>query len=253
MLAILFALFVWWFSTGVIFWMVSRGASRAEVVLSAPIALASAYALIWASGQAEPTAAYIGFSAAIALWGWFELAFLTGVITGPNRRPCPPGMTGAPRFLLAWGTLAHHEIALLLTAILLSLGTLSMPDHTGLWTFLVLFFARISAKLNVYLGVSNLSHEMMPGHLAHMKSYFANRRMNWLFPVSITCLTLAVGYWIERAVTAEGSGVGQVLLAALTALALIEHWLMVLPIRDAALWKWMTKREPSPPGVKPAD
>ena len=33
--------------------------------------------------------------------------------------------------------------------------------------------------------------------------------------------------------------VGYTLLASLTALALIEHWFMVVPIRDAELWKWM--------------
>jgi len=29
------------------------------------------------------------------------------------------------------------------------------------------------------------------------------------------------------------------LLAALSALALIEHWLMVVPLPDAKLWRWM--------------
>ena len=33
--------------------------------------------------------------------------------------------------------------------------------------------------------------------------------------------------------------VGFSLLAALSALALIEHWLMVVPLPDAKLWRWM--------------
>ena len=251
--AVLFALFVWWFSTGALFWAVSRGAGRLVVILTAPVAAGAAYGLIQAAAAPGAFAAYIGFGAAIVIWGWFELAFLTGVLTGPNRRPCPPGLSDSRHFLMAWGTLAHHETALLLTAIGLGAATWSAPEHTGLWTFLILFFARISAKLNVYFGVPNLSHEMMPAQIAHMKTYFANRRMNWLFPVSVTLLTMAIACWIERIVAADGPATGFVLLATLTVLALIEHWLMVLPIRDAALWQWMTRRNATPPGAEPAD
>ena len=252
-LAILFALFVWWFSTGAIFWMVSRGAGRAEVIFSFPLAAGATWGLVQAAGQPGVYSAYIGFSTAIVIWGWFELAFLTGMITGPNRRPCPPGMSGPRRFVLAWGTLAHHELALLATAILLGAATWNLPDHTGLWTFLVLFLARISAKLNVYLGVSNLSHEMMPDQLAHMKTYFSERRMNWLFPVSVSVLTMAIVCWIDRAIAAESGATGFILLTVLTVMALIEHWLLVLPVRDAALWNWMTKREAAPRGAEPAE
>jgi putative photosynthetic complex assembly protein 2 len=65
--------------------------------------------------------------------------------------------------------------------------------------------------------------------------------MNLLFPFSITLLMLAVGCWTERAYQAETavSAVGFTLLSGLTVLALIEHWLLVLPLRDAALWRWM--------------
>ncbi|MEM9060304.1 MAG: putative photosynthetic complex assembly protein PuhE [Pseudomonadota bacterium] len=252
-LAILFACFVWWFSTGAILWMVNRGASRSELILTAPIAAAALYALYAFAHQTGEAAAYGGFCSAIVLWGWFELAFLTGVITGPNRKPCPLGLKGTRRFLLAWGTIAHHEFALLLAALGLGWAVSSAPEQTGFWTFLILFFARISAKLNIYLGVPNLSHEMMPSALAHMKTYFAHRRMNWLFPVSITVLTFAIACWIERAVAAEDAGTGFVLLAALTTLALVEHWLMVLPVRDSALWSWITKRDAPGQGAEPAD
>ncbi len=256
-LAILAALFIWWFSTGAILWAVSRGAARAEVILTAPVAAGAFYALAWVAYQDGLLAACLGFGAAILIWGWFELAFLTGVITGPNTRPCPPGLNGPRHFVMAWGTIAHHELALLATAIGIGTLTWHAPDQTGLWTFLILFIARISAKLNVYLGVPNLSHEMMPGPVAHMKTYFANRRMNWLFPVSVTLLTFAMACWIERTIAAEtvGASAGFTLLATLTGLALLEHWLMVLPVRDAALWQWMTRDRDStgPAGTNPAD
>lgn len=253
-LAILAALFIWWFSTGAILWAVSRGAGRAEVILTAPVAAASLYVLAWSAQQGDLLAAYAGFGAAILIWGWFELAFLTGVITGPNTRPCPPGLNGPRHFVMAWGTIAHHELALLATVTAIGTLTWNAPDQTGFWTFMMLFLARISAKLNVYLGVPNLSHEMMPGAVAHMKTYFANRRMNWLFPISVMFLTFAMACWIERAY-ASADSTGFTLLATLTALALLEHWLMVLPIRDAALWQWMTKagNQTGPAGSKPAE
>ncbi|MEM7423193.1 MAG: putative photosynthetic complex assembly protein PuhE, partial [Pseudomonadota bacterium] len=234
--AVLFALFVWWFSTGAILCAISHGAGYRSVMASAPLAALGVGVLIAASETPGPTGAYLGFSAAILVWGWFELAFLTGVLTGPNRRACPPGVSGWRHFVLAWGTVAHHEIALFATAVTVGYFTWYAPEITGLWTFLILFVARISAKLNVYFGVPNLSHEMLPAPVAHLKGYFANRRMNWVFPVSITALTFSIACWIERAWAAEaGSGmlVGYVLLATLSTLALIEHWLMVLPIRDA--------------------
>lgn len=252
--ALLFAVFVWWFSTGAIFWAISHGAGRGTVLMSAPLAISALFAMSWAANEGGATGAYVGFSAAIVIWGWFEIAFLTGVLTGPNTRACPPGLNGMRHFLMAWGTIAYSELALLMTAIVIGVLTWHAPDHTGLWTFLILFFARISAKLNVYLGVPNLSHEMMPGAIAYMKTYFANRRMNWLFPAAITLLTFAVACWIERAIATDGSATGFLLLTGLTTLALVEHWLMVLPIQDAALWRWMV-RQPAhdPSGAEPVE
>jgi len=37
--------------------------------------------------------------------------------------------------------------------------------------------------------------------------------------------------------------IGFTLLASLTTLALIEHWFMVVPLRDAELWKWMLPKQ----------
>ena len=61
------------------------------------------------------------------------------------------------------------------------------------------------------------------------------------FPAAITALTALLAVCAERLwmatddVTAAGFG----LLTALAALALLEHWLMVVPLPDAKLWRWM--------------
>jgi putative photosynthetic complex assembly protein 2 len=89
--------------------------------------------------------------------------------------------------------------------------------------------------------VPRIHTEFLPRPLAHLASHFRHARMNWIFPVSVTLLTLAVGCWLDRAAQAptDAALIGHILLAALTALALLEHWFMVLPLPDQKLWRWM--------------
>lgn len=241
--ALLFALLLWFAGTGSILVAVGlpRRALAGVMAASMPLLAGAVIAFDWAAAQEGMTGVYVGFAAAIAIWGWHEFAFLTGAITGPRRRPCPPSARGWERFRLAVLALAWHELALLVTALLLLALTWLDPNQVGLWTFLVLLAARVSAKLNLFLGVPNIAEELIPESLAHLKSYFSNRPMNLLFPISITALTFATGCWAERAIAAEteAGAAGFALLAMLTGLALIEHWLLVLPLRDAALWRWM--------------
>ena len=97
------------------------------------------------------------FLGAMLVWGWLEYVFLIGVITGPNTSNCPSNVTNAERFIRAWGTLAYHEIALLI-----ALGSIfylcwSAENMFGLWTFVILYFARICAKLNLFFGVPRIN------------------------------------------------------------------------------------------------
>jgi len=241
--ALLVCLVFWWLGTGAI--LVAVGFTRRTLglvmALSLPALAGSIIAFDWAAAEGGLTGVYVGFAAAIAIWGWHEFAFLTGAITGPNREPCPPQAQGWERFRAAVLALAWHELALVGTAAFQAAITWGDISQFGLLTFLVLLVARISAKLNVFFGVPNLSEEFIPDGLAHLKSYFRRRPMNLFFPVSVTGLMLAVSCWAERGVAAETTAdiVGYTLLGALTTLALIEHWLLVLPLRDAALWHWM--------------
>ena len=241
--ALAFAVFLWWIGTGSI--LVAVGLPRRWLGLaqavSLPVLALSVIAFDWAAAAPGLLGVYVGFAAAIAVWGWHEFAFLTGAITGPRRVPCPEGATEVERFRFAVAALAWHEIALVATAALLATLAWFDGNQFGLWTFLLLLAARVSAKLNVFLGVPNLTEAFLPDGIAHLKSYFRRRSMNLLFPVSVTLLTLATGCFAERA-WAAGTPVelvGFTLLTTLTALALIEHWLLVLPLRDAALWGWM--------------
>lgn len=243
----IFALFVWWFSTGAILLAVQRAdrlgrdAFVNAVILGLPM-LALGCAGIHASlDDPSVRGVYLGFVSALAIWGWIELAFLAGVITGPMPIACPPGIAGFQRFLRAWGTIAYSEMVLIASVALLMLVSRDAANMFGMWTFIVLFLARITAKINIFLGVPNINDHFLPSPVRHLSSHFRKSPMNGFFPWSVTLLTFATACWIERLIDAPaGSGreIGFALLATLTALALFEHWMMVLPIPDAALWSW---------------
>ena len=241
------ALFLWWFATGAILLVVrlcerrSGGTGRRAVILALPVLGVGLWGYHATLDMGGIGAAYGAFLAALAIWGWIELSFLTGVITGPNRRPCPPGLVEWERFIRAWGTVAYHEM--LLTAMLIAVWVMAhdATNTVGLWTFTVLYFARVTAKLNLYFGVPRINVEFIPRALAHMGSYFRMAPVGWFFPCSVTALSLVVACWLERVYSAGSpvETVGFALLGAIAALALLEHWLMVLPLPDAKLWRWM--------------
>ena len=115
----------------------------------------------------------------------------------------------------------------------------------GVWTFVILYFVRICAKLNLFFGVPRINVEFIPATLSHLTSHFRISDLNWFFPLSVTILTFALGCWIERllSVNLVADVTGFTLLSSLTAMALLEHWVMVLPIPDAKLWRWMLPQE----------
>ncbi len=237
------ALFLWWFSTGAILFVVRRADGDGPdghvwaSLLSMPVLFAGVVGLMMSLETTGAPGAWIGFVSALAIWGWIELSFLSGLVTGPRRLPCPAEAFGFQRFVNAVSAILYHELLLLVALVALWSISQGAETQVAFWTFAVLFFARVSAKLNLFLGVPRVNVEFIPAPLAHLPSYFRTRKINWLFPISITALSFATACWLERlAITGD---VGFALLAALSALATLEHWLMVLPLPDAKLWRWM--------------
>ena len=227
--ALLYVTLLWFFSTGAILWLnrLPRAAHPGSITAATPLAGAAVCALIVSSGDTGVAAHYLAFTAALVIWGWHEMSFLMGFVNGPNRTPLPAGARGWVRFRLSAGTVIHHEIALAGTLVAIALLSWGQPNQTGALTFALLFAMRLSAKLNIFLGVANLSAELMPLHLDYLKTHFRVARMNPLFPLSMAgmaALALALA--------------DQPLLLALVLLGLVEHALMMLPIRDSALWRW---------------
>lgn len=249
------ALFLWWFSTGILLWRV-RYADNAggeahfrSVIFGLPLLFAGVAGLQLSVTDTSVNGVYYGFLSALAIWGWIELAFLSGAITGPNTEICPQNVTIVERFQRAVGTIAYHEALLITALILIGYASYKLPNQIAFLTFAVLFFARISAKLNLFLGVPRINVEFLPRPLAHLASHFRYAKMNGFFPIAVTALTFAAGCWMERAASAatEARQIGFVLLSALTLLALLEHWFMVLPLPDQKLWRWMMPAQRTKP------
>eukprot|EP01036_Dinobryon_divergens_P038182 gene38182-50073_t len=57
--------------------------------------------------------AYLAFGSVIVMWGWHELAFLTGSVTGPRRVPLDADARGWVRLRQAVAVILHHELALI--------------------------------------------------------------------------------------------------------------------------------------------
>jgi putative photosynthetic complex assembly protein 2 len=240
---IVYAAFLWWFSTGVIFYLNARSPRtfRWSMLAGSLLGLAAVYGLWATAGSDSVSAAFVGFTCGLAIWGWHTMSYYMGVVTGPRRAACPEGCSGTRRFAHALMTSLYHELAIVATVAALIWLTWGQPNPVGLWTFLLLWAMHVSAKLNVFLGVRNLNAEFIPERLAYLTTYFRERPMNLLFPFSVTAGTVVT---VMLALQAGAPGVSQmtatsfVLLASLAALAVIEHWFMVLPIPAEALWRW---------------
>lgn len=239
---VLAALLLWWFSTGLILaldHMPRRthpwSMAGASVVLGAAL-----WAVAASAGDASEAGAYTAFAAAIAVWGWQEMSYYMGFVSGPRPAACPPSLRGLDRFLAALATSLWHEFAILLGGLAILCLVWGAPNRVGLWTYAVLVAMNASARLNLYLGVRNLQLEFLPAHLGYLACYLRQKPMNGLFPLSVSLGTGAAVLMGQGALGAEAlhARTGLALVATLTALAVLEHWLLMLPLPAAALWRW---------------
>lgn len=252
--ALAYAAFVWWFGTGLVLMLEAAPGRRsppAPVPGHAVAGLLALLGVVLAARHPGPLAATLGFTAAVALWGWHELAFLSGRLTGPRQGDCTAAFGTWRRWRQAVAVIAWHELALIACGLLLAAACWDTPNPVGAWTYAALWGLRLSAKLNLFLGVRNFSEDFLPARLAHLRSYFRRRGMNPLLPAS-----LLVGAWLVHELVAgarllsPGEAFGQWLVIALIGLGLVEHVLLVLPLPAGALnslWRWaMPAGRPEP-------
>jgi putative photosynthetic complex assembly protein 2 len=249
---IAFALLCWWLGTGLVFLAeralrARRGAAPWVIAAGGALAMAG---IAVSSTMTASSGAYLGFACSIGLWGALELSFLTGLVIGPRRRSCEAGCRGWRHFGHAVMALLYHELALAACGVAVIAICWNQANTSAAWVYGVLWIMRESAKLNLFLGVRNPAVELLPARLAHLAGYFGRRRANALLPVSVAAGSLGTLLLVQQSSAASASDqdhVAALLLATLLGLAVIEHLVLILPVRADALWTWATRRNGGPP------
>jgi putative photosynthetic complex assembly protein 2 len=245
-LPIVITLALWWGSTVAILYL--DGLDRRTFVWSmagATLMLGGvAVGLVASRGDATPAGAYQAFACGLLAWAWQLISFYMGFVTGPQKGACPAGCRGWQRFIRAVCTSLYHELAVIAMAGAFLALTWGQPNQLGIWTFVVLWWMHQSAKLNVFFGVPNLSEDLLPGHLQYLASFMTRKPMNLFFPLSVSVSTIITLLLAQKAGAADATDfevAGFTMLATLMALAVLEHWFLVVPLDTHALWPWSVK------------
>ncbi len=132
-----------------------------------------------------------------------------------------------------------HELALILNFAVLVWMQSGQPNHTALCTFALLWCMRVSAKLNLFIGIPLHGEQYLPPHLKYLASYFRYAKPGLWFVASVTGAT---GFWIWLLWSGwhahDTLSASWLLLASLLGLAILEHVLMVVPWSLDKLWGW---------------
>ncbi|MEL7044765.1 MAG: putative photosynthetic complex assembly protein PuhE [Pseudomonadota bacterium] len=232
----------WWLSTGVVLLLNRQGPAARRLSLLGVSALAFVSLIYVPERSLDRSAlgALLGFGQGLVLWAWLEMTYLMGVVTGPRKECCPENASGAQRFWLGLLTSLYHEfavIALVVTLLFLSVGG---PNQVAAATCVSLWLMRWSAKLNLFLGVRNYNSDWFPQHLHYLDSYTRRAPMNLLFPLSVTAGTAAAVLLLGAAMgtTDPFLRAANLLVSALLSLAVLEHWFLMYPFGESALWRW---------------
>ncbi|MEM6302206.1 MAG: putative photosynthetic complex assembly protein PuhE [Pseudomonadota bacterium] len=243
----------WWLSTGIVL-LLNRQERRVRTISLIGISLLSVLCLgaIPLVGQLyTATGALLGFTQGLVVWAWLEMTYLMGVITGPRQSACPENISGGRRFLLGIATSLYHELCVVAVFVVLLALSQGLPNKVALLSYTALWLMRWSAKLNLFLGVRNYNQDWFPDHLRYLHSYTKKASINPLFPLSITLGTAAavapLVMVLESAIPFERSA--NLLLSALLSLAVLEHWFLMYPFGESALWSWALNKRP--PNLEP--
>jgi putative photosynthetic complex assembly protein 2 len=246
----LFSLFVWWFSTGAIIFLdnLPRKTFKWSMMGATLVFGVCLWGIHHTAQQATTAAAYWAFFYGLFAWGWQEISYYMGIVTGTRKQPCPEGCGGWAHFIHAIQTSIWHELAIIASGIVIVSLTWGQPNQVGMWTFMVLWWMHQSAKLNVFFGVRNLNEEFLPEHLNFLKSFLKSKPMNLFFPVSITISMVICTMLFEHAAAATTAfnRAGFTFIGTMMALAILEHWFLVIPLPAGKLWQWgLASRKPT--------
>ena len=179
--AVIFAIVLWWVSTGAIILMYRREPWTYDATVGAysVVAAASMVFLVLLRHNTQVWAVYASFTAGTLVWGWNLACYYTGYITGPKDPQNDGTLSDAERFRHALIRSAYHEM---LSAVLVGCSTWLAWGATNIAGFgcIVLFYTlHMLSKLAIYFGVANFSGAWLPAHLQYITAYFGPMRFHW--------------------------------------------------------------------------
>lgn len=255
------ALGIWWLSTGAVIYLDGLPRRTFPWTMAGSTLLLVAGVVLAGSVREDGGvwAAYLSFLGGFLVWVWQEVSFYTGYVTGPRKHACPEGCRGWVHFGHALQVSLWHELAIVASAALLWVAVAPGANQVGFWAFVILWVMHESARINVFLGVRNVSEGFLPPHLRYLSSFLRRRRLNPLLPFSVLGSAVLMFMLLQATLAAEmpGARAGLGLLTGLALLGVVEHLFLVLPVPLDRLWTWgLSSRNPistpapagSPPG-----
>jgi putative photosynthetic complex assembly protein 2 len=227
---------LWALSTAVIFYLDSLPTKTFPWSMAAAtlVLVASFYAMWLLKTDTSIFGVATSFAAGLLAWGWTEMALYMGFVTGPRKQRCAEGCSGVEHFGHAVSANLWHEIVVIFFAGLIWVN----GNTTATWCFVMLWLMHLSARLNVFLGVRNVSAEFVPKHMDVLKSFLRKRNMNPLFPFSCAALLVLTIY-----LAVQPQRFPITLATTLAAIGLLEHLLLMLPLPIERMWHWSLSRQ----------
>ena len=246
--AVLFTVFLWWFTTGLIIAIYGRTRLLTQIgYVAATLAMLLSFVVILGTrDMTEPIAVIASVTCGVLIWGWLIMAYYLGYITGPGPRlgsdaVQPALLTGGmlPRFRAALQFSLYHEVLAIGCAVLIALLTWGQPNQWALWIYLALWLMHSSAKLNVFFGVRNFRVTVLPDWMHHLDGLLGKRSSTPFFPLSVGIAVAVLALLVYHAlITPEpGTSIGALIVATMIGLGILEHVLLVLPV-NTMLWGW---------------
>ncbi len=255
--SVVYALFLWWFLTGLIIVVYTRSLYVRHTffgAISVVMVLALA-GLFLTRQQTEPTAVYVALTCGILIWGWQVTGYYLGYITGPHSeedlRQALPDLTDLQgrwflRFRHAVQASLFHELVIIGFVVLMAGLTWNAPNRWGLWIFLALWLMHSLAKINVFLGVRNFHIDFLPAHLHYLGNLLSKRTSNPLLPATVIVASVIALVCVYQGImpgATPAKTAGCLFVGTMLGLGVVEHLLLVLPM-PAVLWGWSAKRLP---------
>lgn len=239
----LYALFLWWFSSGLI--MALYGRSRRTLQWGFAVAtllfVLALVGLLATRHRTDALSVYLAFTCGVVAWGWVLAIYYFGFVTGPgaakvdgaHAQQAAQPVRLRERFGRALRVSIYHELFAIAFVLVVAALTWSSPNRWGFWIVLALWIMHTSGKLNVFLGVRNFHVEFLPPHLRFLETLLTKKNVNALFPFSVIGASTVALFFFYGALAVDptsAEGTGYLLVGFMISLGVLEHMLLVLPL-----------------------